>query len=105
MQALCHLFSLLSRDNYLYRNTVEISEISENHLRAIVDGRQVAEVDAVSDRSGKVEEKTQGEGKAAKTRSRAWHSMAVGANYIDLRKKSGVSEGSPSDPKWFDGIS
>jgi hypothetical protein len=26
-----------------YRNTVDISEISENHLKAIVGGRQVAE--------------------------------------------------------------
>jgi hypothetical protein len=43
---------------------VEISENSENHLKAIVDGPQVAEVVGFADRAGKVAEKTQGEGKA-----------------------------------------
>jgi hypothetical protein len=43
---------------------VEISENSENHLKAIVGGRQVAGADGVSDRAGKVVEKTQGEAKA-----------------------------------------
>jgi hypothetical protein len=44
-----------------YRNTVEISEISENHLKAIVGGRQVAGRDGFRRGVGKVAEKTQGE--------------------------------------------
>jgi len=47
-----------------YRNTVEISEISENHLKAIVDGRQMAGRVRLGARAWKVAEKTQGEGKA-----------------------------------------
>jgi hypothetical protein len=54
-----------------YGNTVEISENSENHLKAIVDGRQVADVVGFADLAGKVAEKTQGEGKAAKSSERA----------------------------------
>ncbi len=49
-----------------YRNTVEISENSENHLKAIVVGRQMAEVNRVRVRAGKVVEKPQGEEKASK---------------------------------------
>jgi hypothetical protein len=40
---------------------VEISEISENHLKAIVGGRQVADRDRVTGWGWKVGEKTQGE--------------------------------------------
>jgi hypothetical protein len=47
---------------------VEIPKNSENHLKAIGDWRQVAERNGFSGRAGKVAEKTQGEGKAAKTR-------------------------------------
>jgi hypothetical protein len=68
-------------------NTVEISENSENHLRAIVGGREVAGVDGLSDRAEKVAEKTQGEGKAAKSGARGWQSGLGSANYIDLRDK------------------
>ena len=50
---------------------MEISENSENHLRAIVRGRQVAERDRFTAATGKVAEKTQGEGKAVKTGARA----------------------------------
>jgi hypothetical protein len=64
---------------------VEISENSENHLKAIVGGRQVAEVNWFSDRAGKVEEKTQGECKANKSGARGWQSGIRSANYIDLR--------------------
>jgi hypothetical protein len=71
-----------------YRNTVEISENSENHLKAIVDGRQVVEINKVERRAEKVAEKTQGEEKAAKTGERDWHLPAVGANYMDLREKA-----------------
>jgi hypothetical protein len=46
-----------------YRNTVEISENSENHLKAIVGGRQVAGRDGDSARAEKVAGKTQGEEK------------------------------------------
>jgi hypothetical protein len=53
---------------------VEISEKSENHLKAIVDGREMAGVDGVRERAGKVEEKTQGEGKAARSGDRGWQS-------------------------------
>jgi len=47
-----------------YRNTVDISENSENHLKAIVGGRQVAGRDGVRQRAEKVAKKTQGEEKA-----------------------------------------
>ncbi len=47
-----------------YRNTVEIAEISENHLEAIVGGRQVADVVEFSAQGEKVVQKPQGEGKA-----------------------------------------
>jgi hypothetical protein len=53
-----------------YRNTVEISENSENHLKAIVSGRQAAELDSLRRGREKVAEKTQGEGKAAKIEAR-----------------------------------
>jgi hypothetical protein len=53
---------------------VEISENSENHLKAIVGGRQVAGAVKVSDRAGKVVEKTQGEEKATKSGARGWQS-------------------------------
>jgi hypothetical protein len=68
-----------------YRNTVEISENSENHLKAIVGGRQAAGRDGFSGGAGKVAEKTQGEGKATKKGERGWHSRVGSANYIDLR--------------------
>jgi hypothetical protein len=64
---------------------VEISEISENQLKAIVGRRQAAERDGVGLRAGKVAEKPQGEGKAAKKGERDWHSSAASADYIDLR--------------------
>jgi hypothetical protein len=56
---------------------VEISENSENHLKAIVRGRQVAGRDGFSGEAGKVAEKTQGEGKAAKKGERE---IAVGGD-------------------------
>ena len=68
-----------------YRNTVEIAENSENHLKAIVCRRQMAGGDGVRDRSGKVVEKPQGEGKAAKNGERGWQSRSPSANYMDLR--------------------
>ena len=43
---------------------MEIAENSENHLKAIVGGRQVAGRDGFGQRAEKVVEKTQGEGKA-----------------------------------------
>jgi hypothetical protein len=49
---------------------VEISENSENRLKAIVGGRQVAGMDRLSESGEKVVEKPQGEGKAAKNGSR-----------------------------------
>jgi hypothetical protein len=54
-----------------YRNTVEIAENSENHLKAIVGGRQLAGRDGFRRNVQKVAEKTQGEGKAAKSGERA----------------------------------
>jgi hypothetical protein len=56
---------------------VEISENSENHLKAIVGGLQVAERDGFRQGAGKVAEKTQGEGKAPKKGSRE---IAVGGD-------------------------
>ena len=49
-----------------YRNTVEISENSENHLEAIVCGLQMAEVDGFKESPRNAAKKTQGEGKALK---------------------------------------
>jgi len=49
---------------------VEISENSENHLKAIVGGRQTSGVVSFSVGTGKVAEKTQGEGKAVKNEAR-----------------------------------
>jgi hypothetical protein len=67
-----------------YRNTVEISEKSENHLKAIVEGREVAGVDGVRERVGKVVEKTRGEEKATRSGVRGWQSGVGSANYVDL---------------------
>jgi hypothetical protein len=47
-----------------YRNTVENSENSESHLKAIVHRRQVAARDGLRAAAGKVAEKPQGEEKA-----------------------------------------
>jgi hypothetical protein len=47
-----------------YRNTVEIAENSENHLKAIVGERQVAVGVGLSEWALKVVRKTQGEEKA-----------------------------------------
>jgi len=74
---------------------VEISENSENHLKAIVDGREVAGVDGFSDRAGKVAEKTQGEGKAAKNGARSWQSGVGSANCMGLPDVGGTSRPSP----------
>jgi hypothetical protein len=67
------------------RNTVEISENSENHRRAVVCGLYLVELEMVMGRAGKVVEKTQGELKAAKSGEREWQSGLGSANYIDLR--------------------
>ncbi len=69
-------------------NTVEIAENSENHLKAMVRGRQVAGRVWFSGRTGKVVEKPQGEGKAAKEGQREWQSGAASANYMDLREST-----------------
>jgi hypothetical protein len=69
---------------------VEISENSENHLKAIVGGRQMAGLDAVSDRGGKVVGKTQGEGKALKNGDRGWQLGVGSANYVDLWEMTNV---------------
>jgi hypothetical protein len=47
-----------------------MTENSENHLKAIVGGRQVAGVVGFSVGTKKVAKKTQGEGKAAKNEAR-----------------------------------
>jgi hypothetical protein len=49
---------------------VEIAENSENHLKAIADERQMAEVIRVSEGAGNVVKKPQGEGKASEN---AWN--------------------------------
>ena len=77
---------------------MEISENSENHLKAIVGGRQAAAADGVSDRGGKVVEKTQGEGKAVKNSERGWRSGVGSADYLDLRDIGGASRLSPGFP-------
>jgi hypothetical protein len=63
-----------------YRNTVEISETVENHLKAIVGGRQEVGRDGLRGSVEKVAEKTQGEGKATEGGERGWHSAGVGAD-------------------------
>ena len=68
-----------------YRNTVDNSEISENHLKAIGGWRQVigaVEFSAGADMSAG---KSWGEGKAAKVGERGWQSRLGSANYMDLR--------------------
>jgi hypothetical protein len=75
----------LEHISVFYRNTVEITENSENHLKAIVGGRQVSGTIGFNARTGKVVEKTQGEGKASKSGERGWQSKAVNANYMDLQ--------------------
>jgi hypothetical protein len=62
-----------------YRNAVEISEVSENHLKAIVGRRQVAGWDGFIGGAEKVVERTQGEEKAAKIGARDWHSSLSSA--------------------------
>jgi hypothetical protein len=79
---------------------VEISEKSENHLKAIVAGREVAGVDGVGERAGKVAEKTRGEGKAAKSRARGWQLGVGSAKYIDLREVGNV----PFAPVWPESV-
>jgi hypothetical protein len=64
---------------------VEISENSENRLKGMIDGWEVAGVDGFSGRDGKVAERTQGEWKAMKSGARGWQSGVGSANYIDLR--------------------
>ena len=64
---------------------MEISENSENCLRVILDWRQVAERNWFGRRAEKVVEKPQGEGKAPKIGFRRWQSVALTADYIDLR--------------------
>jgi hypothetical protein len=67
-------------------NTVDISENSENHLKAIVDGRQVAGKDGFMRCAGKVAERTQGGEKALKIEARSWHLRGASADSIDLRE-------------------
>ena len=47
-------------------DTVDISENSENNLKAIVVGRQVARMNGIGRRAGKWLEKSRGEEKAVK---------------------------------------
>jgi hypothetical protein len=56
------------------RNIVEISENSENHLKAIVAWRQAAEGDGVGRVPKYRHEKRGGEGKALKIGARGWQS-------------------------------
>lgn len=65
---------------------MEISEKSENRLKAIFRGWQVAGPDGLTATVAKVVKKTQGEGKAAKIGSRGWQSGEASANYIELRE-------------------
>jgi hypothetical protein len=74
------------------RNTVEISENSEDHLKAIVGRRQVDEGDGVRSRARKVVKKTQGEGKAAKNGARGWQSGTGSADCIELREGGRFSQ-------------
>ena len=66
---------------------MEISENSENHLKAIVgwaaSGWRWMEL--VNEAENAVK-KTQGEGKASKIGERGWQSGVGSANYIDLRE-------------------
>ena len=65
---------------------MEISENSENHLKAIVGGRQVGGRDRVTGRTEKVVEKPQGEGKAAK---RGETRMALAGGECQLHRLTG----------------
>src|ERR1700693_4168934 len=76
-----------------YRNTVEISENSENHLKAIVGGRQVAGRDRLRESTGKRGKKATGRRKSGLPGGRCWHSGLMSANYMDLR--DGFAESHP----------
>jgi hypothetical protein len=54
-----------------YRNTVEIAENSENHLKAIVGGRQMAGAVGVSERAVKRSQKATGRRKSVEGRGAA----------------------------------
>src|SRR5258706_7339881 len=71
----------------VYRNTVEMSENSENHLKAIVRGRQAAERNRVRQRVEKVAEKAQRELKATEKSERGSQSLVISANCIDVRAR------------------
>ena len=67
-------------------NTVDISENSENHLKAIVGGRQTAVREGFRQCAGKVAGKTRGEEIAMKIDARSWQSHGASADFIDLRE-------------------
>src|SRR5271169_5849406 len=67
-----------------YRNTVDISENSENHLKAIVGGREVAGGDGVSGRGCKRGQKDTGRRKGEGRASRRWQLGVGSANFIGL---------------------
>ena len=64
---------------------MEIAEKSENHLKAIVGRRQMAEGDGVWASAEISARKAWGEGKALKIGSRGWQPWVASAEYIDLR--------------------
>ena len=69
---------------------MEISENSENHLKAIVGGRQVAGKVWVRARDEKEAGKTWGEEKALENGLDAGTWSGASANYIDLRARSAM---------------
>jgi hypothetical protein len=82
-----------------YRNTVDISEISENHLEAIIGGRQVAE--RVGVRRSAVERGQNATGRIKSVQDRrTWHLAGVSANYIDLQNM-GASRLAPDSGPGF----
>src|ERR1022692_1278289 len=76
-------------ERFCWWNTVEISENSENHLKAIVGWRQAAGKVGVTQVPKCRHEKSRGEGKAPKIGSRDGRSSVSSANYVDFRGVGG----------------
>ena len=90
------MFQLEHRSGF-YRNTVENSEISENHLKAIVWRLQVVGREGFMGGVEIVAGKTQGEEKAWKKGERSWQSVASSANWHGLgeSRRGGCPSSSP----------
>jgi hypothetical protein len=67
---------------------VDISENSENNLKAIVGRLEMAERDRPTATTGKVAEKAEGNDKETKISSREWHSAVASADSMELQERN-----------------